>query len=162
MVPVDVETLQGSWIRKVVTVPGGIQVLMSVVLTVVMTVMSAFTRAFPAEGAPDDSELVRTIFDVHGVGALMFLAPPILIVGNAAIYALHAKRRRIWIFSAVAMALFSLFGPQYLFPAGFLAYAVLRARKVEDGPSAADIRRAHKARERAEKREARQTEKASD
>lgn len=160
MVPVDIETLEGSWLRKVVTVPGGMQVLMALVLAVVMAVMSSMTNAFPAEGAPDDSELVRTLFDVYGAQALMFLAPPVLIAGNAAIYSLHARRRRIWIFSAVAMAIFSLFGPQFLFPAGFLGYAVLRAKKVEDGPSAADLQRAARARQRAEKRAAKQAAKA--
>lgn len=150
MAPVDIATLEGSWLRKVVTVPGGMQVLMALVLTVVMTVMSAVTKAFPPEGAPDSAEATRTIFDVYGAGALMFLAPPVLIAGNAALYSLHAKRRRLWIFSAVAMAVFSLFGPQFLFPAGFLAYAILRAKKVEDGPSPADLRRAAKVQKKAQ------------
>lgn len=132
-VPVDPETLEGSWLRRVAQVPGGLQVVMAATLVLVLTVMSAVMHTIPPDGAPKGAAGTRTLFDVYGFGALLILGPPVILVGNALLFSLHARRRRMWTMSAILLGGFSLLAPQFLFPAGFLGYAVLRARQVEDG-----------------------------
>lgn len=133
-VPVDPATLEGGFLGKVVRVPGGMQVVMASVLVLVLTLMGAFMDTMPEEGAEVGSEPVRTIFEAYGVGALLFLAPPLILVGNALFFSLHVKRRRMWMISAVMLGVFSILMPQFLFPAAFLGYAAFRAKRIEDGP----------------------------
>lgn len=133
-VPVEIHELEGGFLRKVVQVPGGMQVMMSVVLVLAMTAMYSFVHLFPPEGAPVDATATQTIWDRFGVGgALSFLGPPLIIALSALFYSLHERRRRVWIMAAILLAIMSLFMPQYLFPAGFMFYAVWRAKRVEDG-----------------------------
>lgn len=140
-VPVDIDTLQGGFLRKVVQVPGGMQVLMAAVLVLVLTLMSAFTATVPPEGAEAGAAATRTLFDAYGASALLFLAPPLMLVGNALYFSLHERRRRMWVISAVMMVVFSALMLQYVFPAGFLAYAAYRSKRIEEGrarPTATD------------------------
>lgn len=132
--PVDVDTLEGSFLSKVVRVPGGMQVVMATVLVVVLTVMGSVMATIPDEGAEPGSVATRTVFEAYGASALLFLVPPLLLVGNALFFSLHAKRRRMWTVSAIMLGIFSLLLPQFLFPAGFLGYAALRSKRIEDGP----------------------------
>lgn len=133
-VPVDIETLEGSFLSKLVRVPGGMQVIMAAVLAVVLAVMASVMATVPPEGAEPGADATRTLFEAYGASALLFLAPPLILVGNAVVFGLHAKRRRMWTMSAIMLGVFSLLMPQYLFPAGMLGYATLRAKRVEDGP----------------------------
>ncbi|MCB0987416.1 MAG: hypothetical protein H6519_03330 [Microthrixaceae bacterium] len=133
-VPVDIDQLEGSFLRKLVQVPGGLQVVMAAVLAVVLAVMVSFMDTVPPEGAKPGAEATRTLFEAYGASALLYLGPPLVLVGNAVVFGLHAKRRRMWITSAVMLGVFSLFLPQYLFPAGMLGYAALRSKRIEDGP----------------------------
>lgn len=131
-VPVDIDTLQGGFLRKVVQVPGGMQVIMSTVLVLVLTVMNSVVHTMIAKGAPKGAPATQTFFDVYGPKAILLLAPPVILVANALVFSLHARRRRMWTISAVLLGAFSLVIPQFLFPAGFLGYAVLRSRRIED------------------------------
>src|SRR5690606_1431398 len=47
-VPVDIETLEGSWFTKRVKVPGGRQVLTGLALTVILSGLLAFQKFPPA------------------------------------------------------------------------------------------------------------------
>ena len=131
-VPVDIDALEGGFLRKVVQVPGGMQVIMSTVLVLVLTFMNSVVHTMIAKGAPEGAPATQTFFDVYGTKAILLLAPPVILVGNALIFSLHVRRRRVWTASAVLMGAFSLVIPQFLFPAGFLGYAVLRSRRIED------------------------------
>lgn len=133
-VPVDIATLEGSFLSKLVRVPGGMQVIMAAVLAVVLAVMASVMATVPPEGAEPGADATRTLFEAYGASALLFLAPPLILVGNAVLFGLHAKRRRMWTMSAIMLGVFSLLMPQFLFPAGMLGYATLRAKRVEDGP----------------------------
>lgn len=133
--PVDIDTLEGSFLSKLVRVPGGLQVVMAAVLGLVMAVMVSVTKTVPPEGAKAGAKATRTLFEAYGPTALLFLGPPLVLVGNAVVFGLHAKRRRMWTMSAVMLGIFSLFMPQFLFPAGMLGYGVLRAKRIEDGLS---------------------------
>jgi hypothetical protein len=132
--PVDLDTLEGSFLSKVVRVPGGMQVVMATVLVVVLTVMGSVMATIPDEGAEPGSVATRTVFEAYGASALLFLLPPLILVGNALFFSLHVKRRRMWTVSAIMLGIFSLLLPQFLFPAGFLGYAALRSKRIEDGP----------------------------
>ena len=136
--PVDIDTLEGSWFSKVTKVPGGTQVLMSVVLTVLVTGMLATMDAFVAEADKNDkkAKATLTIFEAYGTTrSLITLAIPLLLVFTALGFTLNKHRRRIWVACALLLAV--LFGttlPHYIFPVGFLGYAVMRSSKVE-GPN---------------------------
>ncbi|MBK6855179.1 MAG: hypothetical protein IPG97_01055 [Microthrixaceae bacterium] len=133
-VPVDIATLEGSFLRKLVQVPGGLQVIMAAVLTIVLAVMASIMDSVPPEGAEQGAKATRTLFEAYGTGAVLFLGPPLILVGNAVVFSLHPKRRRMWTMSAVMLGVFSLLLPQFLFPAGMLGYAALRSKRIEDGP----------------------------
>ena len=138
--PVDVATLQGSWFSKVNQVPGGREVLMTVLLTVVMTAMVAFTPLFVPEGAAKDAKPTLTIFDSLGATAALVLAVPLVLVGFAAAMSLHPRRRTAWYVTLLGLGAFVAFGASvgifYLFPAGFMMWAIWRAAKIEgSGPS---------------------------
>lgn len=135
--PVDIATLEGSWIRRVMQVPGGSQVLMGFALSLLSTVFLATARSVPKAGTPKGAkhpELV-TIIDRFGLPqGLLILAIPSLIAGIAVAGSLRARRRRIWLGSAVALAIVVLFGASfYLFSVGLIGYGIFRASKVE-GP----------------------------
>ena len=135
---VDIDTLEGSWFSKVIKVPGGTQILMAVVLTILVSGMLATMPAFVAESARDDKDAkaTLTIFEAYGsTRALVTLAIPLALVFIAAAFTLNKHRRRIWVACALLLAV--LFGttlPHYIFPVGFLGYAVMRSSKVE-GPN---------------------------
>src|SRR5690606_14429873 len=92
-VPVDVDSLEGSFLGKVVHVPGGMQVVMSAVLVLVLTAMGIFMNTVPPEGAERGAEATRTLVDAYGASAILFLAPPVILVGNALFFSLHERRR---------------------------------------------------------------------
>ena len=147
-IPVDLDTLEGSWFSKVNQVPGGREVLMTVLLTGIMTVMVAMTPLFVPDGSPEKAKPSLTIFDTLGATAIPLLAVPLVIVGVAAFATLHERRRQVWTGAMVAMFVFVLAVPSigmfYLFPAGFLAWARFRAAKVE-GPGTPLFRRSRAA-----------------
>lgn len=135
---VDIDTLEGNWFSKVIKVPGGTQILMAVVLTILVSGMLATMPAFVAEADRNDksAKATLTIFEAYGsTRAVVTLAIPLALVFIAAGFALNKHRRRIWVACALLLAI--LFGttlPHYIFPVGFLGYAVMRSSKVE-GPN---------------------------
>ena len=133
--PVDLDTLEGGWFRRLLQVPGGVQVLFSVVLVLTLTVVMSISKSVPPEGAPRDADPTRTIWEAFGPAALLIVVPPLAAAVNALVFALTERRRRMWTISAVMIAVFAiaLFQIGYLFPAGFMGYAVMRSRQVEDG-----------------------------
>lgn len=133
--PVDIATLEGSFIGKVVHVPGGMQVIMAAVLVLVLTAMGLFMNTVPPEGADPGAEATRTLIDAYGPSAALFLAPPLILVGNALFFSLHERRRRMWMISAVMLVIFSALMLQFIFPAAFLAYAAWRSKRIEEGPA---------------------------
>lgn len=136
--PVDIATLEGSWLSKVTKVPGGMQALMAAVLTVLVSGMLATMDAFVADADVDkkDAKATLNIFEAYGTNRALFtLAIPLLLVFVAAGFSLHKHRRRIWVAAAIVLGV--LFGttlPHYIFPVGFLVYAVMRSSRVE-GPN---------------------------
>ena len=135
--PVDIDTLEGSWFSKMTRVPGGTQVLMAAGLLVVVTLMMSFMDFYVESDQVDDPDATPTltIFEAEGTGrALLLLGVPVVIMGIALAASLRPNRRRIWLVAAVLIGvLYATSILTYLFVAGFLGYAVLRARKVE-GP----------------------------
>lgn len=132
--PVDIDTLEGSWWAKRLMVPGGRQVLTGGVLTVVLTVMMAFTKS-PPRGQPK-AKATETIFELWGWWAIPILLAPIVVMAVAAQMTLSPHRRRIWIAGTFILAIQFLIAPAYLFPAGFLTYAVWRSSKIEGSSKA--------------------------
>jgi hypothetical protein len=138
--PVDIATLEGSWFSKVVKVPGGMQVLMAAGMTIVITGMLAIMDTYPSQADLDNDvsspKPSRTIFEALGGGrAALLLAIPLALVGIAAAFALHKQRRRVWLVCAIGLAaVFGMVLPHYVFPMGFLLYAVMRASRIE-GPN---------------------------
>lgn len=134
--PVDLETLEGSWYKKRMTVPGGRQVLTGTVLTVVITVLTVITK-YPdpdATGAAK-KKATESFFDIYGTAGIPLLLVPLIAMGIAAYFILSPNRRRIWTgCSFVAAIAAVVLGIPYIFPVGFLVYAVMRANKIE-GPS---------------------------
>lgn len=135
---------------KVNRVPGGLQVLMAVGMTVVVTGMLAFMDTYPsAEDVANNvknAKPTRTIFEALGTTkALVLIALPIAVVAVAAAFSLHRQRRRVWMGAAILLGAFFAFGMlQYVFPMGFLIYAVMRASKIE-GPNEPLFKRRPKA-----------------
>lgn len=138
--PVDIATLEGSWFSKVVKVPGGMQVLMAMGMTLVVTGLLAFMDTYPSQADLDadvkNPDPERTIIEALGAPkAALILVLPLVIVGIAAAMSLHKQRRRIWVAAAVLLGAFFALGMlQYIFPMGFLLYAVMRASRIE-GPN---------------------------
>lgn len=141
-VAVDVATLEGSWLSKVMRVPGGAQVLNAFLVALLATVLGvvfAFVlHSQPPPGTPaSDKDAVGVDTLVESVGAVSALAPLLaflVIPGAALALSLHPRRRRIWLGAAIVMALLVMLGQiLYIFVAGMLGYAVYRASKVE-GP----------------------------
>jgi hypothetical protein len=153
--PVDVATLEGNWFSKRMQVPGGRQVLTGTLLTVVVTVLMALQR-LPTADAPYYEASVRLLNEVGGLeltvteandfpdelalwevlGPVAFavLALPLLAMVLSAWATLAPYRRKVWIASSFVVAVVVMAGfIMYLFPVGFLTFAVWRAAKVE-GP----------------------------
>ena len=158
--PVDIDTLEGSWFTKRVMVPGGRQVLTGLALTVVLSGMLAFQK-FRPRGAPSDAPNTESLWDLLGVAAVPVLLIPILAMGVASQFTLSPRRRGIWIAMSVVMSFEILIGfSMYLFSVGFLMYGVWRAAKVEGPvPGSRSARAAERA---AEKAAARAADKANE
>lgn len=137
--PVDIDSLEGSFLGKLVHVPGGMQVVMAAVLVLVLTAMAVFMDTVPPEGAERGADPTRTLIEAYGPSAALFLVPPILLVANALFFGLHERRRRMWMISAVMLVIFSALMFQFIFPAAFLGYAAWRSKRIEDGPVAARV-----------------------
>ncbi len=136
--PVDLDTLEGSWFSKVMKVPGGIQVLFAAVMAVVATGLMSFTAVFVAEADIDDRDATatQTVFEAKSLPvALALVGIPLVITAVALASTLRPQRRRVWLVSAIILGALSLALLQlYLIVAGFLAYGVFRAARVE-GPN---------------------------
>jgi len=133
-VPVDLDTLEGSWYSKRMQVPGGRQVLTGTVLTLILTVLTLITPV-PTADKNDPKDATESIFDVLGAATIPVVAVPLLAMLVASWFIISPHRRRIWIGCAVVSVIgVSLLGIQYVFPVGFLIYGVMRANKI-DGPT---------------------------
>jgi hypothetical protein len=133
--PVDLETLQGNWYTKRLAVPGGRQVLTGSVLTVVITVLTVVTK-YPDPDATGEAKKKATesFFDIYGAVGIPLLVIPLVTMAVASYFILSPGRRRVWIGCSVVAALVAvILGIPYIFPVGFLVYAVMRANKIE-GP----------------------------
>ena len=142
-VPVDLDTLEGSWIAKRMAVPGGRHVLSALLLSVLLSVMLAFQKYPPADG-PTDAKATESIFDLLGPFAFFLLLFPVVVVAIAAQLTLHPKHRRIWlgctiVLGAAVLAMVQLY-IVHLVVVGYLIYALQRAKRVEGpyGKGAAD------------------------
>jgi len=142
--PVDIETLEGNWYKKRLSVPGGRQVLTGAVLTVVITFLTVITK-YPDPDATGEAKKKATesFFDIYGAAGIPLLLVPIIAMAVATAFILSPNRRKIWIgCSFVAAIAAVVLGIPYIFPVGFLVYAVMRANKIE-GPVPGS--RAHRA-----------------
>jgi hypothetical protein len=152
---VDVTALEGNWFSKRMQVPGGRQVLTGTLLTLVVTAMMAWWK-FPPADAPYYEASVRLVDEVSGLGltvteandfpadqalwevlgpaAFAVLGIPLVAMVLSAWAILAPFRRKVWIASSFVVAVVVMAGfIMYLFPVGFLTFAVWRAAKVE-GP----------------------------
>ena len=141
--PVDVETLEGGWFSRMTHVPGGTQALFAGVMAIMATGLVTFTKVFISEADEarfgKDAKASQTLFEAYDVGvALPLVGVPLLVALLAVRFSFHPQRRRIWLGAATVLALLSLLVAAalsyYLFVAGFFAYAVFRASRVE-GPN---------------------------
>jgi hypothetical protein len=134
--PVDIDTLEGSWYKKRMMVPGGRQVLFGTLLTVLLVVMTLLIPApIPEKDQKPGGPTTQTIFDLLGAAAIPLLAVPLIVMAFASYSILSPNRRRIWIGCSFVAALAAVvLGLTYIFPVGFLVYAVMRANKIE-GPA---------------------------
>lgn len=133
--PVDIDTLEGNWYTKRLAVPGGRQVLTGSILTIVITVLTVITK-YPDPDATGEAKKKATesFFDIYGAAGIPLLAAPLLAMGIASYFILSPSRRRIWIGCSFVAAIAAVaLGIPYIFPVGFLVYAVMRANKIE-GP----------------------------
>lgn len=134
--PVDIATLEGSWFARLMQVPGGTQVLFAGVMSIVATGLILFTKQFVPKGAPRDTKASQTLFEAYDIKvAAVLLVVPLAVTGLAVAFSFHPHRRRVWFMAAVVLGLVATSAIQYyLFVAGFMAYGVYRAYKVE-GPN---------------------------
>ncbi len=142
--PVDIATLQGSFVKKVMQVPGGFQVLMATGLTVLSSVMVVFTAQHVAQELGEDGETTAApIFEAYGstAQAAMWLVIPLVAAAVALSASLSPFRRRVWLAGAIIMmgVFFSTGAFVYLYPGGTLAWAYFRSTKIE-GPAKASKR----------------------
>ncbi|MGI8711550.1 MAG: hypothetical protein ACR2LA_11220 [Acidimicrobiales bacterium] len=141
-VPVDVDTLEGSFYRRVIQVPGGSQAAQGfflAVAAVVFSVVLAFlVHTVPAAGTSSkDRNAVGVDTAISRYGPVVLL--PLLVILAVAtlgfVYSLRPQRRRIWLVVAVVTGVFVFIGQiLFVFVAGMFAYAVMRSSKVE-GPN---------------------------
>jgi len=133
--PVDLDTLEGSWYRKRVAVPGGRQVLTGMVLTIIITALTVFNK-YPDPNATGDAKkkLTHSFTEYYGSIAIPLVILPLLAMAIATYFILSPARRRVWTICAFVASLGAVvFGIPYAFPVGFLVYAIMRANKIE-GP----------------------------
>jgi hypothetical protein len=180
-VPVDVGQLEGGFLKKRMTVPGGLQVLMAFGMTVTLSVIFSLQHfpdprvtdaraakavlqvlhhaAKPPAGLPKASVVAEpnvSLFGLYGGWALLILGLPIVVMGLAVWLTVTPLRRRVWLSCAVAMGAATIgfgFYFNYILAVGFLVYAMIRASRVEGPPPGS---RAARAREAAEARRAEQ------
>lgn len=137
-VPVDIDTLEGSWRQKVAHVPGGTQVIMAAMLTVVVVAIVSFMPTFVSEAAQkaDKPKADQTIYEALGTGpAVVILGTAVLAVGAALAYALTPHRRKVWTLAAVVVAVAMVLGQLTLLLAvsGMLGFGAYKSFKVETG-----------------------------
>lgn len=143
-VPVDLETLQGSWFQKVRQVPGGSQVIQAGIMTVVCSAMLIFMKMFPSDAEQAKADLIKDykpkadstlVQAVGGPRAALYIGLPLLAAALALTWCLRPQRRRVWMVAAMVVALFSVGTGMllYIVVAGFLGFAVYKAYRVE-GP----------------------------
>jgi hypothetical protein len=134
-VPVDLETLEGNWWRKRLTVPGGRQVLTGSILMVIITILTVVNK-YPDPDATGDArkDLTHSFLDYYGSIGIPMVILPLVAMAVATWFILSPQRRRIWTICAFVASLGAVvFGIPYAFPVGFLVYGVMRANKIE-GP----------------------------
>jgi len=144
--PVEVDALEGSFLRKVSHVPGGLQVIMTVGLAVVVAVITGTQKLYKDAGRENDKEapFTMTIFEKLGTPkAAVLLAVPVLATFVALAFSLHKQRRRVWIGASIVVfvsMLVNIVLMNFLVVGGFLVYAVWRSQRVE-GPAPSRRRR---------------------
>ncbi|MGI8754282.1 MAG: hypothetical protein ACR2MB_00120 [Acidimicrobiales bacterium] len=139
--PVDVATLEGSFYRKVLQVPGGSQAFMAFLLAATAVVFSialaAFVHTVPRRGTPAKARGAPGVETGLGRYGISVLVPLVLILAVATyglISSLRPYRRRAWLGAAVVIGVLVILGQVlFVFVAGMFAYATLRASKIE-GP----------------------------
>lgn len=139
--PVDPATLEGSFYRKVLQVPGGSQAFMAFLLAAMAVVFSvalaAFVHTVPRRGTPAKARGAPGVDTALGRYGLAVLVPLVLILAVATyglLSSLRPYRRRAWLGAAVVIGVLVFFGQVlFVFVAGMFAYATMRASKVE-GP----------------------------
>jgi len=150
-VPVDIETLEGSWFSKRMQVPGGRQMLFGFAMTVIVSVLAVLgSYADPDASGKDKNDAVLSFSERFGVTGYVLVAAVLLASGVAAWATLSANRRRIWIACSIVAALGSVYlGFTYLISVGFLVYGIMRAQKVEGPVPGSRAARTLEAREQA-------------
>lgn len=138
--PVDVETLQGSYIRRLVQVPGGSQVTMALAISALSAFLAATGKSLAPEGKVLSKKVkpTRSLIDAYSVsGAALRVLIPVAIIAVAFALGLSPKRRRVWLVATLLLALVFFLGGviyiYFLFPLGLMVYGLYRANKIE-GP----------------------------
>jgi hypothetical protein len=133
--PVDIATLEGNGFRKLIQVPGGMQVLMALPISLVIAFM-VFTQKL-IKANPEDKKPTLTLpQDIGTARAAVLVALPVLAAVLAVAFGLHKQRRRVWIGAAMVVAATILLNAimfQFLIEIGMLVWAVLRSQRIE-GP----------------------------
>lgn len=136
--PVDIDSLEGGFLRKVSHVPGGLQVILTVGLALVVAVLTGVNKFYPEPGLEKvkNPPLTMTVFEKYGtpVGALL-IAIPLVAVLIALAFSLHPQRRRFWIGSSVVIfvsMLFNIVLMNFMVVGGFLVYAAWRSQRIEN------------------------------
>lgn len=136
--PVDVESLKGNHFRKLIEVPGGMQVLLGLVLSVVVAAMTSQQKFFFVKDADvkKDKPTLTLIDHLGAPKAWTLMVLPVVAAAVAVVLGLHKHRRRVWI--GASMVVFStvvinavMFN--YVMVGGFMLWGVWKAQKVE-GP----------------------------
>lgn len=138
--PVDIDSLEGGFLRRVSHVPGGIQVIMTVGLAIVVAVITGVTKLYKDPGFETDKDapFTMTIFEKLGTptGALL-IGIPLAAAFVALAFSLHPQRRRVWIGSSVVIfvaMLFNIVLMNFMVIGGFLVYAAWRSQRIENPP----------------------------
>lgn len=134
-VPVDLDTLEGSWFSKRMHVPGGRQMLFGFAMTVIISVLAVLgSYADPDATGKNKNDAVLSFSERFGAIGYVLVVAVLLASGIAAWATLSPNRRRIWIACSIVAALGSVYlGFTYLISVGFLVYGIMRAQKIE-GP----------------------------
>lgn len=135
--PVDIAALEGSWVSRIMQVPGGTQALFAGVMAVVATGLMSFTKLLVAEAdlGDDDAKPTQTVFERYEPAvAIPLVVVPLAVAAGAVAASFQPQRRRIWLGAALLLAVATVVAPPlqfYLFVAAFFGYAGYRASKVE-------------------------------